>query len=99
MNLIDRKQYLDWLISWKDSHVIKVVSGVRRSGKSKLFEIYRSYLRDHGITGDQVISLNFEDLEFESLTSYRALYLTTFPPDFVPDKMNYLFFWTEIQHV
>ena len=35
MNLIDRKQYLDWLISWKDSHVIKVVSGVRRSGKSK----------------------------------------------------------------
>ena len=52
MNLIDRKQYLDWLVSWKDSHVIKVVSGVRRSGKSKLFEIYRSYLRDHGITGD-----------------------------------------------
>ena len=36
MNLIDRKQYLDWLISWKDSHVIKVVSGVRRSFKSKL---------------------------------------------------------------
>ena len=97
MNLIDRKQYLDWLISWKDSHVIKVVSGVRRSGKSKLFEIYRSYLRDHGITGDQVISLNFEDLEFESLTSYRALY-DYISARLVPDKMNYVFL-DEIQHV
>ena len=57
MNLIDRKQYLDWLISWKDSHVIKVVSGVRRSGKSKLFEIYRSYLRDHGITPMDLLHL------------------------------------------
>lgn len=97
MNLIDRKQYLDWLISWKDSHVIKVVSGVRRSGKSKLFEIYRSYLRDYGITGDQVISLNFEDLEFESLTSYRALY-DYISARLVPDKMNYVFL-DEIQHV
>lgn len=97
MNLIDRKQYLDWLISWKDSHVIKVVSGVRRSGKSKLFEIYRSYLRDHGITGGQVISLNFEDLEFESLTSYRALY-DYISARLVPDKMNYVFL-DEIQHV
>lgn len=97
MNLIDRKQYLDWLISWKDSHVIKVVSGVRRSGKSKLFEIYRSYLRDHGITGDQAISLNFEDLEFESLTSYRALY-DYISARLVPDKMNYVFL-DEIQHV
>ena len=97
MDLIDRKQYLAWLISWKDSHVIKVVSGVRRSGKSKLFEIYRGYLRDHGTTDTQVISLNFEDLEFESLTSYRALY-DYVSARLVPDKMNYVFL-DEIQHV
>ena len=97
MDLIDRKQYLDWLISWKDSHVIKVVSGVRRSGKSKLFEIYRGHLRDHGTTDAQVISLNFEDLEFESLTSYRALY-DYVSARLVPDKMNYVFL-DEIQHV
>lgn len=83
MNLIDRKQYLDWLISWKDSHVIKVVSGVRRSGKSKLFEIYRSYLRDHGITGDQVISSTLKTWSSSRLRHIEHS-TTTFPPDSSP---------------
>ncbi|WP_042435885.1 ATP-binding protein [Senegalimassilia anaerobia] len=97
MQLIARNRYLEWLLSWKDKHVIKVVSGVRRCGKSKLFEIYRDYLMQHGVTADQIIAINFEELEYEDLTSYRELY------DYVnarlaPDKTTYVFL-DEIQHV
>lgn len=97
MDWIERKQYLDWLISWKDKHLIKVVSGVRRCGKSKLFEIYRCQLCNRGVSADQIIAINFEDLEFEALTSYRGLY------DYIcarlaPNAMNYVFL-DEIQHV
>lgn len=97
MQLIARDRYLEWLLSWKDKHVIKVVSGVRRCGKSKLFEIYRNHLMQHGIAADQIIAINFEELEYEDLTSYRELY------DYVsarlaPGKTTYVFL-DEIQHV
>ena len=97
MQLIARDRYLEWLLSWKDKHVIKVVSGVRRCGKSKLFEIYRNHLMQHGVTADQIIAINFEELEYEDLTSYRELY------DYVnarlaPGKTTYVFL-DEIQHV
>ena len=97
MQWIDRDQYLEWLVSWKDKHVIKVVSGVRRCGKSKLFEIYRDYLAKHGVAPEQMIALNFEDLEFEELTSYRALY-DYVKNRLVPNKTTYVFL-DEIQHV
>lgn len=97
MQLIARDRYLEWLLSWKDKHVIKVVSGVRRCGKSKLFEIYRNHLMQYGVTADQIIAINFEELEYEDLTSYRELY------DYVnarlaPGKTTYVFL-DEIQHV
>lgn len=97
MQLIARDRYLEWLLSWKDKHVIKVVSGVRRCGKSKLFEIYRNHLMQHGVTAGQIIAINFEELEYEDLTSYRELY------DYVnarlaPGKTTYVFL-DEIQHV
>lgn len=97
MQLIARDRYLEWLLSWKDKHVIKVVSGVRRCGKSKLFEIYHNHLMQHGVTADQIIAINFEELEYEDLTSYRELY------DYVnarlaPGKTTYVFL-DEIQHV
>lgn len=97
MQLIARDRYLEWLLSWKDKHVIKVVSGVRRCGKSKLFEIYRNHLMQHGVMADQIIAINFEELEYEDLTSYRELY------DYVnarlaPGKTTYVFL-DEIQHV
>ena len=97
MQLIARDRYLEWLLSWKDKHVIKVVSGVRRCGKSKLFEIYRNHLMQHGVTADQIIAINFEELEYEDLTSYRELY------DYVnarlaPGKTTYVFL-DELQHV
>ena len=97
MEFIERKEYLDWLIRWKEQQIIKVVSGVRRSGKSTMFEIFCSYLLQNGVDAAQIITINFEDVDYEHLTHYRALY------DYIktlilPDKMNYIFL-DEIQHV
>lgn len=58
--IIERKEYLERLIAWKDKQLIKIVTGVRRCGKSMLLEIYRNYLKEHGIEEEQIISINFE---------------------------------------
>lgn len=97
MQRIKRDEYLNFLIRNKDKQLIKVVSGVRRCGKSTLFEIYRDYLLDSGISNDQIIWINFEDIDFESLCDYRTLY-DYVKTKLIPDKMNYVFL-DEIQHV
>lgn len=97
MRRINRKEYLDWLIRWKERQLIKVISGVRRCGKSTMFDIFRDYLIQNGVTKEQVISLNFEDIEYEPLTNYRALY-EYIKSRLIPDKMNYIFL-DEVQHV
>ena len=74
MKRLERQDYLNWLIQHKDKQIIKVVTGVRRCGKSTIFEIYRDYLLSQGILPGQIIALNFEDLDYEELTDYRALY-------------------------
>lgn len=58
--IIERKEYLEKLIAWKDKQLIKIVTGIRRCGKSMLLEIYRNYLKEHGIEEEQIISINFE---------------------------------------
>ncbi|MCI6443762.1 MAG: AAA family ATPase, partial [Clostridia bacterium] len=60
--MIERKEYLDKLIAWKDEQVIKVVTGIRRCGKSTLLDLYKQYLTTNGINDEQIISINFEDL-------------------------------------
>ena len=55
--IIERKEYLEKLIAWKDKQLIKIVTGVRRCGKSMLLEIYRNYLKEHGIEEEQIISI------------------------------------------
>lgn len=97
MKRIERKEYLDWLIRQREKQIIKVVTGVRRCGKSTLFEIYRDYLLENGVEPTQIISLNFEDIEYEDLRDYKRLYEYV-KEHLVPDKMNYIFF-DEIQHV
>jgi len=89
--------YLDWLIRQKDKQIIKVITGVRRCGKSTLFEIYQDYLRKNGVTDRQIIALNFEDIEYEHLLDYKALYLYI-KEHLAEDQMNYIFL-DEIQHV
>ena len=97
MERIERKDYLDWLIRWKEQDIIKVISGVRRSGKSTMFEIFRDYLLQRGVDESQIIVLNFEDVEYESLMNYRSLY-DYIKSAILPDKMNYIFL-DEIQNV
>ena len=94
---IQRKQYLDFLIRYKEEQIIKVVTGVRRCGKSTLFELYRDYLLTNGVNSSQIIMINFEDVEYEDLLDYRALY-NYIKEQLLPDKMNYIFL-DEIQHV
>ena len=94
---IDRKEYLDFLIKSKDKQIIKVVSGVRRCGKSTLFEIYKDYLLKNGVEKIQIISINFEDMDYEELTDYKKLY-EYIKSKMLTDKKNYIFL-DEIQHV
>lgn len=97
MKRIRRKDYLDWLIKWKEHQIIKVVTGVRRCGKSTLFDIYQEYLLEHGVLNEQIIAINFENLDFEDLCDYKSLY-KYIKSHLLPDKMNYIFL-DEIQHV
>lgn len=95
--IIERKEYLEKLISWKDKKLIKIVTGVRRCGKSMLLEIYQNYLKQHGVEKEQIIAINFEDLDYEELTDYRKLY-QYLKEHLIPDKMTYIFL-DEIQNV
>lgn len=97
MKRIRRKDYLDWLIKWKEHQIIKVVTGVRRCGKSTLFNIYQEYLLEHEVLNEQIIAINFENLDFEDLCDYKSLY-KYIKSHLLPDKMNYIFL-DEIQHV
>ena len=72
--MIERKEYLAELISWKDEQVIKVVTGIRRCGKSTLLTQYQGWLKANGVADEQVVSVNFEELEYEELLDYRKLY-------------------------
>jgi len=95
--MIARMEYLDFLIRAKDKQLIKVVSGIRRCGKSTMFDIYKSYLIEQGVEDKQIVFINFEDLSFNYLRDYMKLY--NYVMDKVQeDKMNYIFL-DEIQHV
>ena len=94
---IDRKEYLDFLVKSKDRQIIKVVSGIRRCGKSTLFEIYKDFLLENGVEKNQIISINFEDMDYEELTDYKKLY-EYIKSKMIGDKKNYIFL-DEIQHV
>lgn len=74
-NYTNRKEYISKLLAYKDKDLIKVVSGLRRSGKSTLFEIYRETLLQMGVHARQIVFLNFEDFELRKfLNDLDALY-------------------------
>ena len=95
--MIKRDEYLKKLISFKDKELIKVVTGIRRCGKSTLFKLFQEYLLNNEVEQDQIININFEDLDYEYITDYRILhdYIKT---KLNPNKKNYIFL-DEIQHV
>lgn len=88
--MIDRKSYLDFLIQLKDKQIIKVVTGIRRCGKSTLFELYKKYLMDNGVDKEQIISLNFENPSDMTFSNWKELY-DTIDSRLLKNKMNYIF--------
>ena len=95
--MIERKEYLDFLIKLKDQHIIKVVTGIRRCGKSTLFELYKSYLLNNGVDSPQIIDINFEDPKYFELGDWKVLY-DYIDSRLLSKKMNYIFL-DEIQNV
>lgn len=96
-NLIQRNRYLDEIVSVLHKPIIKVLLGMRRVGKSTLLFQIQEYLKSTGVKDEQVISLNFELLEFEGLKNYNAL------NDYLNSKMTshdkYYIFLDEVQEV
>ena len=96
-NVVKRREYLDALTQWKDERVIKVVTGIRRCGKSTLLAQFQSLLLENGVPAEQIVSVNFEELEYEELLDYKQLY-AYLKGHLVPDKTTYIFL-DEIQKV
>ena len=86
--MVRRTAYLQQLLSWKDEQVIKVITGIRRCGKSTLLRQYQELLQERGVGEEQIISINFEELEYEPLLEYHALYQYV-KERLCPDKMTY----------
>jgi len=72
--LKQRERHLESLINWREKQIIKVVTGVRRCGKSTLFSLYQEYLKSAGVSEKQIIAINLEDIEHEDLLDYKSLY-------------------------
>lgn len=95
--MVQRYEYLQQLKEWKEEHVIKVVTGIRRCGKSTLLLQYQQYLKECGVQEQQIISINFEELEYEELQDYKKLYMYL-KERLCENKMTYIFL-DEIQKV
>lgn len=97
MERINRDNYLSILKNFKDQQIIKVITGIRRCGKSTLLEIYQDYLRNNGIKEEQIISINFENADYEELLDRKKLH------KYIKDKLvigekTYVFL-DEVQNV
>lgn len=95
--MINRPKYLEQLRYWKERDVIKVVTGVRRCGKSTVLKLFRQELQQSGVPAENIIALNLEDFEGIDIVDYRQL-LKYFMDRLQPVGMNYLFI-DEIQQV
>ena len=93
--LIERKEYLDFLIKLKDKNIIKVVTGIKRCGKSTLFELYKKYLFENGVKDEQIISLNFENPSDMKFSDWKDLY--NYVNDKIDSKKMYYVFLDEVQ--
>lgn len=88
--MIERPYYLEFLKKLKDKQIIKVVTGIRRCGKSTLFELYKNYLLSQGVSKDQIISLNFENPKDMIFNDWKELY-DYIDGKLISDKKNYIF--------
>lgn len=95
--MIERPNYLQELISFREKDLIKIVTGIRRCGKSTLFDLYVEYLLSNGVDKNQIIRINLEEYEFNDIVDYNDLYNYVNSKLF-NDKMNYVFI-DEVQKI
>lgn len=95
--MIERSNYLEDLISFKDKNLIKVITGIRRCGKSTMFELYQEYLTQNGVSSDQIIVVNLEEGDYRHIRTSEKLYEYV-SQKLVKDKINYVFL-DEVQQV
>ena len=72
--LINRPEYLNQLIQNKDIDLIKIVTGLRRCGKSSLLDLFHQYLLDYNVPNNNIIHMNMESLKYRELTDYLSFY-------------------------
>lgn len=97
--MINRPIYLKALTEFRDKNIIKIVTGIRRSGKSTLLKLFAQQLRKDGVKDQHIIEMNFESIRFREITDYLALY--TYVKERIPARgknKTYLIF-DEIQMV
>ncbi len=94
--MINRTQYIEELKRWKDKDLIKVITGIRRCGKSTLFELFIAYLKEFGISEEQIIHVNLEDADY-NFETYKELY--DYINQKITSKKQYYIFLDEVQNV
>lgn len=94
--MIERTEYLEQLKRFKDKDLIKVVTGIRRCGKSTLFELFINYLKETGVKDEQIININLEDADF-NFSDYKELY--DYVNKKIDSKKQYYVFLDEVQNV
>ncbi len=95
--MIDRPDFLKWLWQWKDKNIIKVITGIRRCGKSTLFDLFQEQLIASGTKQEQIIAINFEDHDFDFLRSHSDVW-SYLKQRINPKQKNYIFL-DEIQRI
>ncbi|MCM1560103.1 MAG: ATP-binding protein [Butyrivibrio sp.] len=95
--VVERREYLNKLIAFRDKQIIKVITGIRRCGKSTLLEMYQKYLLAQGVVPEQIISLNFEDFDIEELRDGAKLH-SYIKEHLAPEKTTYIFL-DEVHHI
>lgn len=97
MEKIKREEYLSILKNFKDKQIIKVITGIRRCGKSTLLELFQEYLKENGVLNEQIVSINFENADYEELQDRKKLheYLKS---KLIKNKKTYIFL-DEVQNV
>ena len=96
MSMIKRVEYLEELKKWKDKDLIKVVTGIRRCGKSTLLELFIEYLKEEKIDEEHIVSINLESLEY-NFSNYKDLYFYVVSK--IKDDKKYYVFLDEIQNI
>ena len=95
--MIERNDYLQTLIHLKDKNIIKVVTGIRRCGKSTMFELYQNWLLQQGIDKSHIININLEDGDFRHIQDAESLY--QYVSEQLTDELAYYVFLDEVQQV